>query len=192
MSDQFVNAAQEGMGAIEKLLKGLPGIKGYVDKELRRDADKRLRNTIAAALEEQKHALFALQTKLMKSGGLAMLDEMDSVIQKVQILIDRIKTASYGYAGLFDPVKIKAEQLNALHRFDVALAQRTAEAASGVQAIEAAIGDQGDVAQAVEELAKKITELNSLVGRRSEAIVSPDLLMDEANLPAVDPKLMEQ
>ena len=192
MSDQFVNAAQEGMGAIEKLLKGLPGIKGYVDKELRRDADKRLRNTIAAALEEQKHALFALQTKLMKSGGLAMLDEMDSVIQKVQILIDRIKTASYGYAGLFDPVKIKAEQLNALHRFDVALAQRTAEAASGVQAIEAAIGDQGDVAQAVEELAKKITELNSLVGRRSAAIASPDLLMDTDYLPEVDPKLMEQ
>lgn len=192
MSDQFVNAAQEGMGAIEKLLKGLPGIKGYVDKELRRDADKRLRNTIAAGLEEQKHALFALQTQLMKSGSLAMLDEMDSVIQKVQILIDRVKTASYGYAGLFDPVKIQAEQLNALHRYDVALAQRTAEVASDVQAIESAIDDQGDVAGAVDELAKKINELNSLVGRRSEAIVSPDLLMDEANLPEVDPKLLEQ
>jgi len=192
MSDQFVNAAHEGMSAIEKLLKGLPGIKGYVDKELRRDADKRLRNTIAAGLEEQKHALFALQTKLMKSGSLAMLDEMDSVIRNVQILIDRVKTASYGYAGLFDPVKIKAEQLNALHRFDVALAERTAEAASGVQAIEAAIDENGDVAHAVDELAKKINELNSLVGRRSEAIVSPDLLKDTDYLPEVDPKLLEQ
>ena len=78
MSDQFVDAANENMGAIERLLKGLPGIRGYVDKELRRDADKRLRMLIAGDLEQQKQTLFGLQTKLMKGGGLALLDDVDS------------------------------------------------------------------------------------------------------------------
>ena len=50
MSDQFVDFAKSQMGAIERLLKGLPGISGYVDKELRRDADKRVRDSIALVL----------------------------------------------------------------------------------------------------------------------------------------------
>jgi hypothetical protein len=61
MSDQFVDAAKERMGAIERLLKGLPGIRGYVDKEMRRDADKRLRELIAQELEVQKQALLEVR-----------------------------------------------------------------------------------------------------------------------------------
>ncbi len=40
MSDQFVDFAKSQMGAVERLLKGLPGIGGYIDKELRRQDDK--------------------------------------------------------------------------------------------------------------------------------------------------------
>ena len=192
MSDQFVNAAQDNMGAIERLLKGLPGIKGYVDKELRRDADRRLRMVIAGDLEQQKQALFGVQAKLMDSGGLTLLDDVDGAVQRLQTLIDRIKTASYGYAGLFDAVKIEAEQLDALHRFDVALAVRTAEVEAGIQALGAAVESQGDVAKAIADVAKLLIELNSLVSRRSEAIVSPDLLEDAAIVPEVDPKLLDQ
>ena len=50
MSDQFVESAKQQMGAVERLLKGLPGISGYVNKDLRRDADKRVRE---ASVKEQ-------------------------------------------------------------------------------------------------------------------------------------------
>ena len=56
MTDQFVDFAKSQMGAVERLLKGLPGIGGYIDKDLRRDADKRVRESIAAALEQSKAA----------------------------------------------------------------------------------------------------------------------------------------
>lgn len=111
MSEQFVEQAKANMGAIERLLKGLPGISGYVNKELRRDADKRLRELIAGHITEQKQQLFALQKQLLSSGGLRWLDDVDQNIQKLQTLADRIRTASYGYAGLFDAVKIGEEQL---------------------------------------------------------------------------------
>ena len=189
MSDEYMGAAKDDMGAIEALLKGLPGVSGYVDKELRRDADKRVRTVIAGRLEEQKQALYAVQRKLTKGGGLMLLDDVDAAIQKLQILIDRIKTASYGYAGFFDPVRVKEEELDALHRFDVALAARTVEVENAVQAVDAAI--DSDVAAAIDRLTGLLTDLNNLYSRRSEAILAPDLLLEPSYAPEVDPRLLE-
>ncbi|MCB0115107.1 MAG: hypothetical protein R2873_02810 [Caldilineaceae bacterium] len=181
MSNPFVDKAKANMGAVERLLKGLPIIGGYVDKELRRDADYRLRQTIAEALTNEKQRIYALQQKLMRSGGLRYLDDVDAVIQKLQTLADRIATASYGYAGLLDAVRIKEEQLDALHRFDVALAQRTYEVAEGVDELERAIG-KGNVGvdDAVAELSDKLIELNRLFDQRHRAVEDPDLLAGDA------------
>jgi hypothetical protein len=189
MSDQYVDRAKERMGAIERLLKGLPGIRGYVDKELRRDADKRLRELIAQQLEEQKQALFSVQRQLMEGKGLMWLDNIDSAVQKLQILIDRIKTASYGYAGLFDPVRIGEEELNALHRFDVALAERVVDVQLAVSELRTAVESSGDVGAAVRKVADLVAELNTLYNKRHEAVVSPDLLTSPGYTPDVDPSL---
>ena len=190
MTDQFVNAAKDNMSAVEKLLKGLPGISGYVDKELRRDADKRLRDVIAGQLEEQKQALFSIQKKLLKGGGLMLLDDVDGAVQKLQILIDRVKTASYGYAGFFDAVRIKEEQLDALHRFDVALLARVVDVQNAVEKLDNAVSANENIGQAVEQLTDLVADLNTLYNRRYEAIISPDLLTDTSYAPEVDPDLL--
>ena len=120
MTDSFVDKAEQSMGAIERLLKGLPLVREYNDKELRREADRRLRQLLVTELEQEKQRLYDVQKKLLRAGGLAWIDDADGAIQRLQTLIDRIKTASYGYAGLFAAVKIQEAQLDALHRFDVA------------------------------------------------------------------------
>jgi hypothetical protein len=176
MSDQFVDAAKERMGAIERLLKGLPGIKGYVDKELRRDADKRLRELIAQELETQKQELLAVQRLLLEGGGLLWLDNVDGAVQKLQILIDRIKTASYGYAGLFDPVRIREEQLDALNRFDQAMANRTVDVKMAIASLRKAVEEGGDIGGATRKLTDLVAELNNVYTKRYEAILSPGLL----------------
>jgi hypothetical protein len=176
MSDQFVDAAKERMGAIERLLKGLPGIRGYVDKELRRDADKRVRDMIAQELEVQKQALLEVQRTLLNGGGLLWLDNVDQAVQKLQILIDRIKTASYGYAGLFDPVRIREEQLDALNRFDQAMAARTVDVKMSIMSLSNAVNESGDIGSAVRKLTDLLADLNNLYSKRYEAILSPGLL----------------
>ena len=176
MSDQFVDAAKERMGAIERLLKGLPGINGYVDKELRRDADKRLRDLIAQELETQKQELLAVQRMLLEGGGLLWLDNVDRAVQKLQILIDRIKTASYGYAGLFDPVRIREEQLDALNRFDQAMANRTVDVKMAIASLRKAVEEGGDIGGATRKLTDLVAELNNVYSKRYEAILSPGLL----------------
>jgi hypothetical protein len=176
MSDQFVDAAKERMGAIERLLKGLPGIRGYVDKELRRDADKRLRELIAQELETQKQALLEVQRMLLEGNGLLWLDNVDQAVQKLQILVDRIKTASYGYAGLFDPVRIREEALNALHRFDQDLANRTVDVKMAIANLRKAVSESGDIGDATRKLTDLLADLNNLYSKRHEAILSPGLL----------------
>lgn len=187
MSDQFVNAAKERMGAIERLLKGLPGIRGYVDKELRRDADKRLREMIAGELEEAKQGLFQVQRRLLEGQGLVWMDNIDNSIQKLQILIDRVKTASYGYAGLFDPVRIGEEELNALHRFDAALAERVVDLRMAVTTLDGAVGKESEMGTEVGKLTDLLAELNTLYNKRHEAVLSPDLLKDPGYAPDVEP-----
>lgn len=176
MSDQFVDAAKERMGAIERLLKGLPGIRGYVDKEMRRDADKRLRELIAQELEVQKQALLEVQRMLLEGKGLLWLDNIDQAVTKLQTLADRIRTASYGYAGLFDPVRIREEALDALHRFDQALANRTVDVKMAVSSLHKAVSEGGDIGGATRKLTDLLVELNNVYTKRHEAVLSPGLL----------------
>jgi hypothetical protein len=186
MSDRYVEEAKKNMNVLERLLKGLPGIRGYVDKELRRDADKRLRTTIANQLEEQKKNLLDLQKKLLGSGGLAWLDDLDGAITKLQLLIDRVRTASYGYAGLFDAVRIGDEQLNALHRFDVALAGRVVVVENAVKALGAAISNRENIQTLCTQLTDLVGELNTTFSKRHEAVIAPDLLTNAGYAPSVD------
>lgn len=188
MSNPFVDKAKEEMGAIERLLKGLPLIRGYNDKELRRDADRRLRQTLVASLEQEKQRLYDVQKKLLRGGGLMYLDDADGAIQKLQTLIDRIKTASYGYAGLFSAVKIREEQLDALHRFDVALAERTYEIKTAIDRVEDAVASKGQIGDAIEAVADKAAELNRLFDARSQAIEDPAYL---AQAPEVEEEWMQ-
>ncbi len=186
MSDQFVEAAKGQMGTIERLLKGLPGIGGYVDKEMRRDADYRVRQMTYTELEKQKNGLLDIQNKLLKGGGLAWLDDVDTAVNKLQTLADRIRTASYGYSGLFSNVRIREEELAALHRFDVALMTETAKIETAVAHLRDSLGDKSAIGAAIDQVVEATVSLTALFDRRERAVLSPELLSDANFAPAAD------
>jgi hypothetical protein len=190
MTNPFVDKAKEEMGAIERLLKGLPIIRGYVNKELRRDADYRLRQTLTEELNAEKGRLYVLQQKLLSGSGLRFIEAVDGVIQKLQTLADRVRTASYGYAGLFNAVRIREEQLDALHRFDVALANRTYEIREGIDQLSNAIESEEGIEGAIDALNTKMVEFSRLFDERHRAVDNPDLLKQES-APAVSEEWMQ-
>ena len=49
-------------GGFAKLLSKIPGFKGYMEKETRRDADKIVRDAVAAKFTDQLDRLSELQT----------------------------------------------------------------------------------------------------------------------------------
>jgi hypothetical protein len=179
MSSTFVDNAYSQMGAVERLLKGLPGIKGYVDKDLRRDADKRVRDAIAAELDTTRSELLNLQQQLLKQSGLGFMTDMDTAITRLQTLADRVKHASYGYAGLFDPVRVKENELDALYRFDVAMVQEVGSLEGAVAALTQAIAENQNIAPTIARVTKTIGDLDALYKKRKDAIESP-VLLDQA------------
>lgn len=194
MTNRFVDQAKSQYGALEKLLARLPGIGSYMDKELRRDADFKLRQMIAENLTQPLHDLLAAQQKLLGAGGLAFLDECGTCVTRLQTLIDRVKTASYGYAGLFDAIKVNEDQLDALHRFDVSLAASVEKLQTGVEALTAALKSneaKESLGTIIEQVTDLIDELTDLFNKRNQAIIAPDLLTDSTYVPEVDPKLLK-
>ena len=176
MSDAFVQQAKDQRNIIERLVKGLPFIRGYTDKETRRDADYRLRQLIASELDAARSALYRVQMELVNSGGLAFIDSVDRSVTRLQTLSDRIKTASYGYAGLFDSVGIEKEQLDALHRYDVNLLGSVATIESAVAGLAQSLGDKSTIDPAIRTVDGAVADLAATFDRRGQAIVSPELL----------------
>ena len=109
------------MSGIEKLVAKIPGYKGYKEKEQRREADKLLRDHIANRMRTVKTQLDSLQTDLISAGKIDLLDEAGSASTQLQTFIDRVRTAPYGYGGLFDAVRIKEDDLDRDYEFDSSL-----------------------------------------------------------------------
>jgi hypothetical protein len=104
------------------------------------------------------------------------MDDVDQAIVKLQTLSDRIKTASYGYAGLFDAVRIKEEQLDALNRFDQAMVGEIGALNEAITALSNAVADNNNIAPTASRVTKTVADLNRLYDKRRDAILSPDLL----------------
>lgn len=191
MSDNFVESAKSQQNVIERLLKGLPGISGYVDKDLRRNADYRVRQLVADELERSKAGLLDIQNKLLRAGGLTWLDDIDLAVSKVQTLADRVKTASYGYAGIFDAVRIRADALNALHRFDTALLGEVAKIETSIASLRESMADKAAVGSLVDSVITSVSELTMMFDRRERAIIAPDLLTDNDFTPRAEEIVVE-
>ncbi len=174
---------------LERLFKGLPGVRGYVDKESRRNADYRLRQMIGDELESVRTTLFAVQNSLLRGGGLAHLDQIDRTITTITTLTDRIRTAAYGYAGLFAAVQIGESELDALHRFDVGLLNEVAKLEAAAEGLREGVGDgKGDRAALgglIDQVAAAASELSALFDRRARAVESPEVLTDPTYAPNV-------
>ena len=106
---------------------------------------------------------------------------MERCATKMQILADSIRTASYGYAPLFDDVRVKEEELDALAQFDEGLA-------AGVERIKTIIDTMGTLAGRPEQdWMESIRALNSTVenlitefGHRREVILQVAPAADES------------
>ena len=159
------------LGGFEKLTSKIPGYHGYKEKELRREADKLLRVELADKFDDQRKRLSGLQQELISQALIEFLDDLERAAMKLQLLIDRIKTASYGYAGLFDAIKVKEEQLDALYDFDNQMLDFVDEVAADVDEVTSAVSAGEGAGEAIRALIGTVDEANQAFGHREEAIL---------------------
>jgi hypothetical protein len=167
---------ESALGGLESLVSKIPGYKGYKEKEMRREADKLLRMEVASRFDEQRKRLSELQMQLISQAQIEFVDDLERAVMKLQLLVDRLKTASYGYAGLFDAVKVKEDQLDALYEFDNQMLDYVDEVASGVDQVASAIATKEGIGVAIAELVVTVEQANLTYGHRHEAILRAETL----------------
>jgi len=167
MSD-FFDAVAEDRDPIKKLLSRIPGFKGYIERSDRRQSDKLLRETIANEYETQYQRISGLQRALISQGGLAYIDDLENASIKLRQFIDRVRTASYGYAGLFDAIKIKEEELSAIYQYDAALLEKVNTVSAAIDNVDASIGTDG-LPASIRNLISVSQECVDIFNKRSEA-----------------------
>ena len=127
----------------EKILAKIPGFKGYIERGDRRMSDKLLREKIADEFDTLNQRVSSLQREMVDQGELAAVGSLENAAIKLRQFTDRIRTASYGYAGIFDAIKIKEEQLDQVYQYDYALLELSESVASAIDNVETSIGTEG-------------------------------------------------
>lgn len=146
MSDLVSNILSKistDLDPFKKILNKIPGFKGYIERQSRRDSDKLLRDTIADGFEEQWQRVSALQRDFIGQGEIALVDDLESAAIKLRTFADRIRRAPRGYSGLFDAVKINEEELNKLYQYDAAMLELADTVGRAIDNISASVGTDG-------------------------------------------------
>jgi len=99
-----------------------------------------------------------------------VLQIRERATMKLQLLIDRVKTASYGYAGLFDAIKVRETELDALYNFDAALLGSIDKIKTLVDGVAVAEKDE-DVVQTGNALLNTLEEANTTFSQRQDVVL---------------------
>lgn len=121
MSNNLYDKIVGNRGSMEKLLTKLPGFRGYMELNARRQADRMMREHVAEQLGQQLDRLANVEKQLVDAGGLKYMSKTRSAKTKFQTFIDRIATAVPGYSGFFEAVKVEPDDLAIIYAFDEAL-----------------------------------------------------------------------
>jgi hypothetical protein len=159
-----------GRNWIERLSSKIPGYSGYVDRERRRDIDKLHREHLANRLRRLKAPLTDLMRELTNNSRLFEVGSVDSTIKKLDHLENRIRFASYGYAGFFDVVKIEQPQLDAIYRFDLGLVELADQIEANIAALKAKAATPDGLKAGCAELGDTIDRIERAFDERYKAI----------------------
>jgi hypothetical protein len=144
-------------GAIESVLRKIPGFRGYLEKEYRRDSDRLQRDWLADRLQRAKSSIDAFVTAQADAGKLDALPACDRLRARLDKVIGRIRGAMQGYSGFFDLVQVDEKTLDRVYQFDVSLMDEVETAA---EAIEKLGGDDQPAAVAIQAVMDKLQALD--------------------------------
>ena len=134
-------------GAIETVLQFIPGFRGYLKKDNRRESDDLQRDWLADRLQRSKRGLDDYARRLADAAQIDSLPDVDRLRGQIDKLIGRVRGGMQGYSGFFDLVDVDQSMLDRVYQYDVSLMEQVARLADQIDQLgnhaEAAGGDDG-------------------------------------------------
>ncbi|MEA5078583.1 MAG: hypothetical protein VB013_08435 [Anaerolineaceae bacterium] len=166
MSDLYDKVVSQ-QDILKKLIAKIPGFKGYFEMVDRRQADKVLREVIADRFQAQWVRLSTIQRDMVKAGKIDTIDDLEEAAIKLRTFVDRVKTASYGYTGFFDAIKINEAELTQLYQYDLTMVELGDAVSAAIDNLEASVDTDGFPA-AVRNTVQKAQDSIDAFNKRSE------------------------
>ena len=134
--------SQPGPGLVGAILR----YRGAAGEERIREEDRRIRDDLAATYGALVERVRVVARRLANERKIVEVGPVDEFAQTLDHFVDRLRTATYGYAGLFAELDPDPGLVEQLRRFDQGLASGVAEIEAPVAALEQASALEGDTA----------------------------------------------
>lgn len=143
LKDNIFGKVQQDMDPFKKILEKIPGFKGYIERQARRDSDKLLRDTVFRRFRELEGRVSEVQREFISHGELMYVDDLEAAAVRLRTFADRVRTAPRGYSSLFEAVKINEAELQRLYEFDAALLAMGDTVGRAIDNVQSSVGTDG-------------------------------------------------
>ena len=171
MMDDMLGKVTSNLDIFKKIASKIPGFSGYVERQTRRDADKLVRETLSNRFRELEGQVSALQRDFISQGEIGYIDDLEAAAVKLRTFADRIRTASRGYSGMFDAVKINEDELAQIYNYDASMVDLVDEVTRAIENVAASVGSDG-LNASIRNLESKTQECIDVFNRRDEIVLS--------------------
>jgi hypothetical protein len=165
--------AKSQMRLSERIAAALPGFRGYKEKELRRESDKLIRTHLALKLSRDKDTVRAIAQRIADKRYLDILTDIDRLTAKMDRITEKVNHASYGYAGFFDIVKIKEDNLDRMIAYDNQLIESVNTLTDQIDSLKTQLlgGDYTNLKDKIQAVTDKFELLEDAFDKRQEVIL---------------------
>ena len=157
----------------ERIAAALPGFRGYKEKELRRESDKLVRNNLTLKLTKDKDSVKSISQKIADKRYMDVLTDVDRLNAKMDRITEKVNHASYGYAGFYDIVKIKEENLDRMITFDNQLLDEVNALTASIEDLKAQLlsNNFANLKDKIQTIADKFELLEDTFDKREQVIL---------------------
>jgi hypothetical protein len=169
--------AKSQMRLSERIAAALPGFRGYKEKELRRESDKLVRNNLTFKLSKDKDNVRSIAQKIADKRYLDVISDIDRLTAKMDRITEKVNHASYGYAGFYNIVKIKEEQLDRMITFDNQLLDEVNALTASIEDLKTQLlsNNFSNLKDKIQTIADKFELLEDTFDKREQVILGATL-----------------
>jgi hypothetical protein len=155
---------------LERLVRFVPGVAGYQDRENARATDKQVRMRLVGDLRGLMHGLEQDKGRVAETGDLSALPRLDRLTGRLERLSRTVEFAGRGYAGLFDLHPVDGDTLAQLYAFDLGLFDALSAVRARAEAVRAALTDPEALRTAAEHMREALDDFGELFDQRQRIL----------------------